>query len=94
MAEPTPSFFRLSWEMAQVGARLAGDLLSGDRGWERSAVTRLDAIRYDAEQAMSPLGRRLLRLGDQLQRGAVDLVADVAGRALGPLTADGREREK
>jgi hypothetical protein len=73
MTDLAKSMFRFSWALSLFGASQAVDLLTGKRG----AADGFEAVRYAAEGQMDGTFRSLFNTGDRLQRGMVDLAADL-----------------
>lgn len=80
MMDLAKSMFRFSWALSLFGARQAVDLMTGQSS--RTAAD-FEAVRYAAQGQMDGPFRSLFEAGDRVQRGMVDLAADVLGRAAG-----------
>ena len=79
MMDFAKSMFRFSWALSLFGARQAVDLVTGQ---SRGTAADFEAVRYAAQGQMDGTFRSLFEAGDRLQRGMVDLTADVlAGTA-------------
>lgn len=76
MTDLAKSMFRFSWALTLFGARQAVDLLTRSRDGSETA-NDLEAVRYAAEGQMDSTFRSLFNAGDRLQRGMVDLAADI-----------------
>ena len=70
------SMFHFSWALSLFGASQAVSLLTRSRD-SGEAANDLEAVRYAAEGQMDGTFRSLFNAGDRLQRGMVDLAADV-----------------
>jgi hypothetical protein len=75
------SCLRLSWALSLLGASEAVNLISG-RTRAGRAGAGLEAVRDAACEQMSDATREMFRAGDQIQRGVVETVADLARQPL------------
>lgn len=76
MMDLAKSMFRFSWALSLFGARQAVDLMTGR---SRGTAADFEAVRYAAQGQMDGPFRSLFEAGDRVQRGMVDLAADVLG---------------
>jgi hypothetical protein len=74
------SMLRCSWALSLFSARQAVDLITRQ---SRGTAAGFEAVRYAAQGQMDGPFRSLFDAGDRLQRGMVDLVADILGGTIG-----------